>query len=141
MSMTSEWTTKLSSKSEETANYTALSGNLKKAHSRKQKSGRGSGKVKIHREVVNEKEIKCFACKRPGHKMAGCHDKKSKAAWISEREAKNQSKRDYDNEDNREGRKKHRDRNERCDLRVEILLIVRRKRKRISLILGTATTG
>ena len=74
-------------------------------------------KNKIHRAVVNEKDVKCFACKRPGHKVAGCHDKKAKAAWISEREAKNQSKRDYDSEDNREGRKKHRDRNERSDSR------------------------
>ena len=47
--------------------------------------------------------------------MAGCHDKKAKTAWISEQEAKNQSKHDYDSEDNREGRKKHRDCNERSD--------------------------
>ena len=88
MSITSEWTIKISSKSEETASYTALSGNLKKAHSRKQKFGRGSGKDKIHYAVVDEKDIKCFACNRPGHKVAGWRDEKSKDAWTSEREEK-----------------------------------------------------
>ena len=57
------------------------------AQARKQNSGRGSGKRKITRGVVNDKE-KCFACNRPGHIVADCRDKKAKDAWIADRKKK-----------------------------------------------------
>ena len=51
MNIISKWRPKEMKKSNAVANYSALPGNLKKAHAMKQHSGRGNGKDKINRAV------------------------------------------------------------------------------------------
>ena len=87
-------------------NYSALPGNLKKAHAKKQNSGRGSGKDKIGRA--------CLACKKVGHLVRDCRNNEAKDAWLSKREKK-QSRRDDGDEPR--GRKHERHPRERSDLR------------------------
>ena len=65
MDIISKWKPREPKKSNAVANYSALSDNLKKAHAKKQSSGRGSGKDKINRAVVETRA--CLACKRVGH--------------------------------------------------------------------------
>ena len=65
MDIISKWKPKDSKKSSAMANYSALPGNLKKAHAKKQASGRGSDKDKINRAVVETRA--CLCCKRVGH--------------------------------------------------------------------------
>ena len=62
MDIISKWKPREPKKSSAVANYSALPGNLKKAHAKKQNSGRGSGKDKIGRAVVETRA--CLACKR-----------------------------------------------------------------------------
>ena len=88
------------------ANYSALPGNLKKAHAKKQNSGRGSGKDKIGRAVVETRA--CLACKKVGHLVKDCRNKEAKDDWLAKREKK-QSRR----EDNDESRGRKHDRNQR----------------------------
>ena len=59
-----KWKPKAKRSSEAVANYSALPGNLKKAHAKKQNSGHGSGKDKIGRAVVETRA--CLACKKVG---------------------------------------------------------------------------
>ena len=92
MDTISKWNPKTSNA---VANYSALPGNLKKAHAKKQNSGRGSGKDKIGRAVVETRA--CLACKRVGHLVKDCRDKAAKDAWLAKREKK-PSRRDDDDE-------------------------------------------
>ena len=59
-----KWKPKAKRNSVAVANYSALPGDLKKAHAKKQNSGRGSGKDKIGRAVVETRA--CLACKKVG---------------------------------------------------------------------------
>ena len=70
--------------SEAVANYTALPGNLKKAHAKKQNSGRGRGEDKIGRAVVETR------------------------AWLAKREKRHDRRKDDD-----ESRGRKHDRNPR----------------------------
>ena len=94
------------------ANYSALPGNLKKAHAKKQNSGRGGGKDKIGRAVVETRA--CLACKKVGHLVKDCRNKEAKDSWLAEREKKNDRREDSD--DSR-GRKSDRHPRERSDSR------------------------
>ena len=76
------------------ANYSALPGNLKKAHAKKQSSGRGSGKDKIGRAVVETRA--CLACKKVGHLVKDCRNKEAKESWLAKREKKNDRREDSD---------------------------------------------
>ena len=55
----------------------------RKAHAKKQNSGRGSGKDKINRTVVETRA--CLPCKRVGHLVKDCRDKSAKEGWPKER--------------------------------------------------------
>ena len=68
-----------------------MPGYLKKAHAKKQASGRGSGKDKIGRAVVETRA--CLACKKVGHLVKDCRNKDAKDAWLAKRE-KRQSRRE-----------------------------------------------
>ena len=81
MDIISKWKPKKSKKSNAVANYSALPGNLKKAHAKKQNSGWSSGKDKITRGVVETRA--CLACKRVGHLVKDCRDKSAKDAWLA----------------------------------------------------------
>ena len=76
-----KWKPKAKRSSGAVANYSALPGNLKKAHAKKQASGRGSGKDKINRAVVETRA--CLACKKVGHLVRDCRNKEG---WQKERE-------------------------------------------------------
>ena len=71
-----KWKSKSKRSSVAVANYSALPGNLKKAHAKKQSSGRGSGKDKIGRAVVETRA--CLACKKVGHLVKDCRNKEAK---------------------------------------------------------------
>ena len=71
-----KWKPKAQRSSGAVANYSAMPGNLKKAHAKKQASGRGSGKDKIHRAVVETRA--CLACKKVGHLVRDCRNKEAK---------------------------------------------------------------
>ena len=76
-----KWKPKAKRSSGAVANYSALPGNLKKAHAKKQNSDRGSGKDKIGRVVVETRA--CLACKRVGHLVKDCRNKEAKDAWLA----------------------------------------------------------
>ena len=101
-----KWKPKSKRSSEATANYVNLPGNLKKAHARKQNSGCGNGKDKIHHAVVETRA--CLACKKVGHLVKDCRNKEVKDAWL----AKKDKKRSYD-EDSEEPRGRKQDRHPR----------------------------
>ena len=96
--------------SEAVANYTALPGNLKKAFTKKQSSGRGSGKDKIGRAVVETRA--CLACKKVGHLVKDCRNKEAKDAWLAKREKRQSCNED---DDSPRGRKSDRHLRERSD--------------------------
>ena len=79
-----KWKPKAKRSSAAVANCSALPGNLKKAHAKKQNSGRGSGKDKIDRAVVETRA--CLCCKRVDHLVKDCRDKSAKDAWLAKRE-------------------------------------------------------
>ena len=79
----SKWNPEETKTSSAVANYSALSGNLKKAHAKKQSSGRGSGKDKIGRAVVETRA--CLACKKVGHLVRDCRNKEAKESWLAPR--------------------------------------------------------
>ena len=112
MDIISKWKPKDSKKSSAVANYSALPGNLKKAHAKKQNSGRGSGKDKIGRAVVETRA--CLACKKVGPLVRDCRNKEAKDAWLAKREKKNDRR---DNDDEPRGRKHDRHPRERSDSR------------------------
>ena len=81
MEIIAKWKSKSKISSVSVANYSALPGNLKKAHAKKQSSGRSSGKDKITREVVETRA--CLACKRVGHFVKDCRDKSVKERRLA----------------------------------------------------------
>ena len=95
MDIISKWNPKETKTSNAVANYSALPGNLKKVHAKKQSSGRGSGKDNIGRAVVETRA--CLACKKVGHLVKDCRNKEAKEAWLAKRE-KRQSRREDDDE-------------------------------------------
>ena len=113
MDTISKWNPKETKTSNAVANYSALPGNLKKAHAKKQNSGRGSGKDKIGQAVVETRA--CLACKKVGHLVKDCRNKEAKEAWLAKRE-KRQSRREDDDEPR--GRKHDRHPRERSDSRA-----------------------
>ena len=111
MDIISKWKPREPKKSNAVANYSALSDNLKKAHAKKQSSGRGSGKDKIGRAVVETRA--CLACKKVGHLVKDCRNKEAKDAWLAKRE-KRQSR--HEDDDSSRGRKQDRHPRERSEL-------------------------
>ena len=109
MDTVAKWKSSKSQKSAAVANYTDLSGNLKKAYGKKQSSGRGSGKDQVARRVETKA---CLACEKVGHLVKDCRNKAAKDAWIAKREQK-QDKRSDDSR----GRKHVRNSDERSDSR------------------------
>ena len=107
-----KWKPKAKRSSDAVANYTALPGNLKKAFAKKQSSGRGSGKDKVGRVVVETRA--CLACKKVGHLVKDCRNKEAKDAWLAKREKK-QSR--HEDDDSSRGRKQDRHPRERSDSR------------------------
>ena len=95
MDIISKWKPKESKKSSAVANYSALPGNLKKAHAKKQSSSRSSGKDKIGRAVIETRA--CLACKKVGHLVKDCRNKEAKDDWLAKREQK-QSRLEDDDE-------------------------------------------
>jgi len=93
------------------ANYSAQPGYLKKAHAKKQRSGRGSGQDDF---TDREETRACLACKEVGHLVKDCRDKSAKASWLSKREKK---RREQDDDDSRD-RKHKRQSRERSDSRT-----------------------
>ena len=86
MEIIAKWKPKATRSSEAVANYLELSGNKKKAHARKQKSGRGSGKYKIYRAVVETRA--CLACKKVGHLVRDCRNNEAKDARLAKKDKK-----------------------------------------------------
>ena len=103
-----KWKPRESKKSNAVANYSALPGNLKKAHAKKQNSGRGSGKHKIGRAVVETRA--CLACKKVGHLVKDCRNKEAKDSWLAKREKKNDRREDGDDSRGRKHDRRPRER-------------------------------
>ena len=93
------------------ANYSSQPGYLKKAHAKKQRSGRGSGQDDF---IDREETRACLACKEVGHLVKDCRDRFAKESWLSKREKK---KREQDHDDSRD-RKHERQSRERSDSRT-----------------------
>ena len=109
MDTVAKWKPSKSQKSVAVANYTDLSGNLKKAYGKKQRSGRGSGKDQVARRVETRA---CLACEKVGHLVKDCKNKSAKDAWLAKLEQKQDKK-----SDESRGRKHVRNSDERSDSR------------------------
>ena len=92
-------------------NYSSQPGYLKKAHAKKQRSGRGSGQDDF---TDREETRACLACKEVGHLVKDCRNKSAKESWLSKREKK---KREQDDDDSRD-RKHERQSRERSNSRT-----------------------
>jgi len=109
MDTVAKWKPKSHKSDSAVANYSAQPGNLKKDHGKRQRSGHGNGKDQAAKGVETRA---CLACKRVGHLVKNCRDKKKRDAWLAEREQKQDKKA----EESR-GRKHSRDSYERSDSR------------------------